>query len=45
MEEQIKTLDPNLVINDRKDYDNEIHIYCERIYDDKHIHQTTEKVV
>lgn len=45
MEEQIKTLDPNLVINDRKDYDNEIHIYCERIYDDKPIHQTTEKVV
>ncbi len=45
MEEQIKTLDPNLVINDRKDYDNEIHIYCESIYDDKPIHQTTEKVV
>lgn len=45
MEEQIKALDKDLVITDRKDYDNEIHIYCERIYEDRRIHQTTIKII
>ena len=45
MEEQIKTLDPELVIYDREDYDDEIHVYCERIYNNRHIHQTTIKTV
>lgn len=45
MEEQIKSLDNNLVIYDRRDYDDEIHIYCERIYENKHVHQVTMKIV
>ena len=45
MEEQIKALDPNLVIYDRKDYDNEIHVYCERMHEDKRVHQTTIKTL
>ena len=45
MEEQIKTLDHELVIYDRKDYDNEIHVYCERIYENKRIHQTSMKEI
>lgn len=45
MEEQIKALDSNLVITNRKDYENEIHIYCERLYNDRQIHQSTIKVV
>lgn len=40
MEEQIKALDPTLIIYDRKDYENEIHIFCERKYENKRIHQT-----
>ena len=45
MEEQIKALDENLVIIDRINYESEIHIYCERIYEDRKVHQTTVKVV
>lgn len=40
MEEQIKTLDPTLIIYKRVDYENEIHIFCERKYDDRNVHQT-----
>ena len=43
MDEQIKALDSKLIIYDRKDFENEIHVYCERLYEDKHIHQTTIK--
>ena len=35
VEEQIKKLDPTLVIYNRKDYQNEIHIYCERKYENR----------
>lgn len=45
MEEQIKALDENLVIIDRINYESEIHIYCERIYEDRKVHQTTVKVI
>ena len=45
MEEQIKSLDSNLVIYDRKDYEEEIHVYCERLCENRHIHQTTIKIV
>ena len=40
VEEQIKELDPTLVIYNRKDYQNEIHIYCERKYENRRVHQT-----
>ena len=45
MDEQIKALDSKLIIYDRKDFENEIHVYCERLYEDKHIHQTTIKKI
>lgn len=45
MEEQIKSLDPNLIIYKREDFENEIHVYCEIKHKDKKIHQTTMKVV
>lgn len=45
MEEQIKTLDDELVIIKREDTENEIHIYCEKIYNDRQVHQTTIKTV
>lgn len=45
MDEQIKALDSKLIIYDRKDFENEIHVYCERLYEDKHLHQTTIKKI
>ena len=45
MEEQIKSLDEKLVIYNRIDEKNEIHVYCERLYDNRRIHQTTTKVI
>lgn len=39
MEEQIKALDSSLIIYNRRDYNDEIHIYCERKYNDRKIHQ------
>ena len=45
MEEQIKCLDENLIITNRKDFENEIHIYCEKKYDNKRVHQRTLKKV
>lgn len=40
MEEQIKSLDPKLVINKRVDNEKEICIYCERLYENRKVHQT-----
>lgn len=40
MEEQIKELDSSLIIYSRKDYKDEIHVYCGRQYENKKIHQT-----
>ncbi len=45
MEEQIKSLDENLVIYKREDFDNEIHVYCKRNDNRKYIHQTTIREV
>lgn len=45
MEEQIKALDCKLIIYDRKNSDKEIHVYCERIYEDRQVHQTTMRTV
>ena len=45
MEEQMKSLDTNLNIYNREDFENEIHVYCERRYQNRRIHQTTMKVI
>lgn len=45
MEEQIKALDSKLIVYDRKNNDNEIHVYCEKIYEDRQVHQTTMKTL